>query len=525
MATAIAIAIAITLVVAIKSYPTQEPSQDPRHMSQLRAERNERKYRRSLAVQHQRQRWAKLRDMRRYRRPAVDLFLIARPMYVGVEKALVVMTFQFVPFPLSPFVGCGKWLRWTSAEASLPMPTPSTPGSIEFQVPDATMRLLQAVCDVPPGTGLDDSGRCSGRLAASEPPDPDHMKLVCAWRVQNPVRTKKYLKFRERARAAVASAPVGCQPREVSLKPSFANATRTLIEESPDQLRPLDTSIIEVLLLHGAKPEALFPMLFQGLDPEMARRTGLFGAGTYFAEDAVKVDQYATLDSKSRWKDGEHPLYDLHNKLYSHGLKHPKDVHYALVCRVVLGSNPAFTKDGKTRLDPGKEHQSLFADHTRKKIAGSEHALVAEPGGSVDRFREFVAFDPDAIDVEYLVAYKRERNYCDCQLPIVRRSVVANTENKDRPYLFCRNKDTENDCGFSRMLPLCYCDRYPPRFASVKFSKYGKFYGCGSKGAPECDFKQNVDGPSGDSGAREERRITSESPSKRQRTNQSLAFP
>ena len=134
------------------------------------------------------------------------------------------------------------------------MPTPSTPGSIEFQVPDATMRLLQAVCDVPPGTGLDDSGRCSGRLAASEPPDPDHMKLVCAWRVQNPVRTKKYLKFRERARAAVASAPVGCQPREVSLKPSFANATRTLIEESPDQLRPLDTSINEVLLLHGAKP-------------------------------------------------------------------------------------------------------------------------------------------------------------------------------------------------------------------------------------------------------------------------------
>jgi hypothetical protein len=73
MATAIAITIAITLVVAIKSHPAQEPSQDPRYMSQVRAERNKGNDKRCLAGQHQWQRWAKLRHMRRYRPTAFYL--------------------------------------------------------------------------------------------------------------------------------------------------------------------------------------------------------------------------------------------------------------------------------------------------------------------------------------------------------------------------------------------------------------------------------------------------------------------
>ena len=46
------------------------------------------------------------------------------------------------------------------------------------------------------------------------------------------------------------------------------------------------------VLLHGTRPEFLYNILFEGLNPSVAAN-GLFGRGTYFAEDAGKIDQYS----------------------------------------------------------------------------------------------------------------------------------------------------------------------------------------------------------------------------------------
>jgi hypothetical protein len=50
----------------------------------------------------------------------------------------------------------------------------------------------------------------------------------------------------------------------------------------------------EVLLLHGTKPEVVLSILQNSLDPDMAR-PGMFGRGTYFAEDSAKIDQASSF--------------------------------------------------------------------------------------------------------------------------------------------------------------------------------------------------------------------------------------
>ena len=59
-----------------------------------------------------------------------------------------------------------------------------------------------------------------------------------------------------------------------------------------------------------------------------------FGKGTYFAENAAKIDHYSTEDA--RWHKKGQSLHEMHKKLFS-GCLHPKRVRYALVCRVLLG--------------------------------------------------------------------------------------------------------------------------------------------------------------------------------------------
>ena len=53
----------------------------------------------------------------------------------------------------------------------------------------------------------------------------------------------------------------------------------------------LDETVGELMLLHGTDPECLHSILFEGLNPKLARE-GLFGRGTYLAENAAKIDQY-----------------------------------------------------------------------------------------------------------------------------------------------------------------------------------------------------------------------------------------
>ena len=246
--------------------------------------------------------------------------------------------------------------------------------------------------------------------------------------------------------------------------------------------RPLEAGKNEMLLLHGTKPEHLHNILFEGLDPHLSM-DGLFGKGTYLAEDAAKVDQYLTKDPAWKGNVPEHDLYALHKKLYERGVKHANEVYYALVCRAALGEM-VVTQDGATAVTG----QKIFKDQSRSALKGGKVSILAEVGKKVKRFREFVVFDPAALNIDFLVALKRVRHYCDCGQAAVQRTVTnGKPENFGRDILFCPlGNASGGGCKFIQMLPVCYCGRS----AEVQYKKNGdRYFRCGSK-RNFCEFKE-----------------------------------
>jgi len=166
----------------------------------------------------------------------------------------------------------------------------------------------------------------------------------------------------------------------------------------------LDSGINEVYLCHGSKPEILPAILSGGLNERYSG--GLFGNGTYLAEDVAKSNQYCTPDTRF----GAHP--ELHKILFEGtGFKHPGQLFYVFFCRALLGFRIR-TQDGSKDLDnPG---QSVWSSEQRELavVKGSSppvlhHCLLAETGGKLMRFREFVIYHGDRMYPEYLVAYRR----------------------------------------------------------------------------------------------------------------------
>lgn len=213
---------------------------------------------------------------------------------------------------------------------------------------------------------------------------------------------------------------------------------------------------------------------------------------------ATKIDQYVDVDRK--WdKDS-----DLHAELFKKN-KHPNNIRYCLVARVVLGRHVR-TQNGETQLDsPGKP---LFTDDRRSQLApfddgATPSSLVAETGGRVQGFREFVVFNPDQIFIEYVIAYRRVRRFCTCGLPIVERTVVKAGDNHGRRIHQCGKAassggDYSECCDFIQMFPLCDCGKSAivltshssanpnrPYYACYKKKSRGR-YGYGIA----CDFFQ-----------------------------------
>jgi hypothetical protein len=163
----------------------------------------------------------------------------------------------------------------------------------------------------------------------------------------------------------------------------------------------------ERVLMHGTKPEMLLSILSNG--PNEHFSGGIFGHGTYFAEDVGKNDQYVTTDVAH---DTSGARKALHERLFVK-VRHPGRLHYLLVCRVSLGHSVR-TKDGETSMDGGGG--SIFATVDKRELAAVPrasppvhfHSLVAETGGPrIARFREFIVFHGSYIYPEYLVAYQR----------------------------------------------------------------------------------------------------------------------
>jgi len=231
---------------------------------------------------------------------------------------------------------------------------------------------------------------------------------VVSWRLQHPGLWGKYAMEREKIRELdlKALALNGLSIPRVDVRNEYVQ----MMDKLPAKL---DHEINEVYLSHGMKPESLLAILSGGLNERFSG--GLFGNGTYLAEDVAKNDQYCTIDQRH----GAHP--DLHQLLYDGaGVVHPGNVLYVIFCRVVLGSRIR-TQDGIKDMDsspaavPLGGRRSIWSSERRElaTIQSSNppiihHSLLAETGGKIARFREFVVYHGDRIYPEYIVAYQRQ---------------------------------------------------------------------------------------------------------------------
>jgi len=227
------------------------------------------------------------------------------------------------------------------------------------------------------------------------------LKLARAWRVENDDLYGKYKVAQRSVLSFVARVPF-CGDSKTGSK---ARIRSELYKSSTRLAWRMEEGCNEVRLLHGTKPDLVMSILQNGMNERFAGASAgtRFGDGSYFADDAGKIDQYV----------GEDQQYDgtslLHQGLYSNSDSHPGHVFYALVFRVTLGHSvhyadkkeECFNQIGENtnrrelcnipNTDPPTPYHSLFAEGTRVKY----------------RFNEYVVFHSDLTYPEYLLAYQR----------------------------------------------------------------------------------------------------------------------
>mmetsp|Transcript_41200 Transcript_41200/g.86243 ORF Transcript_41200/g.86243 Transcript_41200/m.86243 type:complete len:622 (-) Transcript_41200:969-2834(-) len=242
----------------------------------------------------------------------------------------------------------------------------------------------------------------------------NQLELARAWRVQDVDLHRKV--SASQAKVAVDSA----RAKHSYLPPDLLTLLET---RGCAQLLPGKGLLKanEKWLLHGTRPEVIMDLVTEGFSERLASISGgMFGCGSYFAEDSAKSDQYVSRDDKFDSSSR------LHSCLYSAESDHPENVYYMLLCRVSLGAflrTKSVVHEGKSLLDAGAA-EYVFDERFRAKPrfakelsripnvdpVARHHSLVVEYGGDgydVHRFREFVVFHGDYVYPEYLLAYKR----------------------------------------------------------------------------------------------------------------------
>ena len=272
-------------------------------------------------------------------------------------------------------------------------------------LPEDTKQLLARCLEPSDSTQLG-KGRDAGGWRGI-PEDRRALTLERAWRVQNVNLWRRYdAEVRSIVTKMIKNVPVE-RTRPISFRPEFDDATTAL----PGKL---DYTANEHYLLHGAPKCVVRNILLNGPNERYsgANAGTMFGEGCYFAEDSAKIDQYV---GEAESNDADFALRDL---LYPKDGDHPQGrggVYYALLCRVALGAH-VVTKDGQSCAEPGATaNGGLWATGRRKElglIAGATtpteyHSLLAETGGAIARFREFIIFNGARAYPEYLLAYSR----------------------------------------------------------------------------------------------------------------------
>ena len=381
--------------------------------------------------------------------------------------------------------GCRKYefTDGSSSRTKRGSRNPVLPGSTQYTASHSEIVAAQLLFDVPKD--------CVNHLPRSF--HGDTAEVVGMWRVKNGETSKRFNAYRTRQVGSSANP---------NLRHDFATGVTALAKASGDILVTPNMP----MLIHGTRPESLHAILYEGLKTSMCK-TARFGCGTYFAENAGKILHYTGVDQKyqchqrsSRSSSGSssassgapRPLAKLHSKLYGRGVRHQKDVRYALICRVALGDF-ATTIDGETSsaakspsassaaaADPSGSPKGLFLNAKKKdELAGGKHALVVQTGGAIKTpYREFVVFgDPAAIHIDYVVALKPKTTRCpSCSEVAFERTVTKLSPNYGRKILICKNGNCSTACT---MLPLCFCRQ--SALVKIKRSDGGKYYACKSR--------------------------------------------
>lgn len=151
-------------------------------------------------------------------------------------------------------------------------------------------------------------------------------------------------------------------------------------------------SINEKYLWTGIKPEAVSPIVEEGLDEKLSGLySNLFGAGIYFAEYASKSDQYMVPDSKGNC--------------------------FIFLCRVLMGS-PYIIKKFVHSKQPIRRIQDIPEVSSKiknKDLKGPPDSLLAECRRSpncgdadLERYREMVVYEKNQVYPEFLITLRRE---------------------------------------------------------------------------------------------------------------------
>ena len=361
-------------------------------------------------------------------------------------------------------------------------PAPATGPSDEerlFRVSGPLLEALKRLLEVSPEgrRELDIGCDCRDRKPAGYY---DNLDPVDAWTIRHAERDVLYASFRDQLRASTRT----------ELRPAHAAAVEALV--AAGARRPL-ASANEVILLHGTQPDVVRAILKGSLDPDMGWG-GYFGRGTYFAEDSVKINQYVTADQRD---DGS-----LHEQLYTKDDIVPAGkIYYMLVAYAALGDCPT-TRDGKVDATGAQlftESPAPEGMHGCCSLRGGAHALVAEAGDDckVKRYREVVVFEKDAINIKFLVAFRRTKTHCACGIPVRTRTFTDRVLNRQRELIACANSRRgangvwEGGCGLVTALPRCFCPKEEGGdFRDAEPNLTSNCYACKKR---KCGFREVLD--------------------------------
>lgn len=143
---------------------------------------------------------------------------------------------------------------------------------------------------------------------------------------------------------------------------------------SETNLPDLEPGANEYLMLHGTNPDAANSIAFRSFDMAFACKTGLFGAGIYFAESSSKSDEYVKPNA-----EGDFPV---------------------VICRVALGRIKYCDAKDPTR-SPGREVLENSC------LRGDFHSVLGDRKKVRGTYREFVVYDHHQVYPHFIVWYSR----------------------------------------------------------------------------------------------------------------------